>query len=377
MEYKYIIESSKDQLKNTYNKIHPKLEIIRGKIIQKFFDRFYNILNNQHEIQRHKSDEIITRFCWSNITYIDPVLPFHELDDYNTIQLQKDLHNYKYDDSVIIALKIFKFFNFYHKYFDKIYHSIDTHSMLIKIKIKDHGSYLQYKKYKVNYNKYIMDSLNTFYNGKYNGHVHTLYFVVLYRYNLLDGDGQQLSILPQFKLQLKKTFGINIELFGSCINRTYDSYCSLFYDIEQYFGSLGNFYNMKIEQGFYVANPPFDEEIMKTMATRFITFLDDATQNKNPLGFLITIPVWDYAVSKKQSRICKTSIAYDVKYECYEILKNSKYMSKCYELCKNDFKYYNIKNNAIIGAVNTFVIILKNDHLKIDMLQMDKIIENI
>lgn len=41
-------------------------------------------------------------------------------------------------------------------------------------------------------------------------------------------------------------FENQFELFASAINTYTNNYCSLFYDIEQYFGSQGNIFNYKI-----------------------------------------------------------------------------------------------------------------------------------
>ena len=45
---------------------------------------------------------------------------------------------------------------------------------------------------------------------------------------------------------LFKSYGVNFELYGSAINALSDNYCSLFYDIEKYFGSKGNFFDIEL-----------------------------------------------------------------------------------------------------------------------------------
>ena len=37
-----------------------------------------------------------------------------------------------------------------------------------------------------------------------------------------------------------------IELFGSVMNKSFKNYCGLFYDLEKYFGNIGNFFDIKI-----------------------------------------------------------------------------------------------------------------------------------
>ena len=79
-----------------------------------------------------------------------------------------------------------------------------------------------------------------------------------------------LGTLTKFKKDLSEQYSINFELFGSCFNHVYNKYCSLYYDLERYFGSVGNFFNIKLNEGIYFANPPFDETIMRNMGRQLL-----------------------------------------------------------------------------------------------------------
>jgi phosphorylated CTD-interacting factor 1 len=100
-------------------------------------------------------------------------------------------------------------------------------------------------------------------NRKINDSFIKLVMCIILRYNSLESYNQQLAILPDLNKYLHNKYNINFELFASSINCFYGNYCSLFFDLEKYFGSNGNFNLLNIKKGFYVANPPFDEEIIK------------------------------------------------------------------------------------------------------------------
>ncbi len=358
--YEYTINDSK----NIINKIHPKLEITRKIIIDKLFNQFYNsCIKINNKITKHKTDDFITRFCWKNISNFDSVIPFSKNNNYNYDQLKIDLFNYNIKLNDIFAdFNIEKYLLKYVKIYYKYYKQLDCNDNII---IQNIDNKLIYKnKYIVEYNDVVFDKLNKFYNNKFNNKL-SLIFCLLYRYNLMDAKNQQLAIIIPFKEQLKQDFGINIELFGSSINRYFDNYCSLFYDLEKHFGSLGNFFNFQPKQGLYMANPPYDEELMENMAKYLINCLNK-NNNQKPLGFVITIPIWDISTLKNISKKCNIKYQNMGPYKCYELLKKSKYFYSEYLFCKKNFPYYNFSLGEIIYASNTYIIIIKNTLLNID-----------
>jgi mRNA-degrading endonuclease RelE of RelBE toxin-antitoxin system len=357
-----------------YDKIHPKLEIYRGKVIEELIIRFYKILIIYNtNFYKAKAEDIICRLCWKNLSNYDSVIPYKPNEDYDITQLISDLKNFNFDHTTILKeLKLNKFLKYHITNFDVFYNSLNNNNEIIIT--KNASNELVYKKYTAKFNTIVLNKLNKFYNNEYHGAKEVLFFCVLYRYNILDSKNQQLSLNPDFKERLRDAYDINIELFGSCINRTYDNYCSLFYDLEKYFGSFGDFFNITPIQGLYTSNPPFDDQIMLSMSNKLVKCLDD-NNNKYPLGFIITIPVWDYEISKILKEKCKTQLSYPGKFKPYRILKDSKYLFKEYYYCKNDFKYYNFIKNEYINAVNTFVIIIKNDKLIFDLHKFEKIFD--
>jgi hypothetical protein len=121
--------------------------------------------------------------------------------------------------------------------------------------------------------------------------IHTHIFCLVARYETLSSYNQQLAVLPALYSHLQKHHGVDFELMGSPLNCFFTHFCSLFGDLEAAFGSRGNFNNLVLEKGFYVINPPFDEEIMRSCTERILAAMegDDA----GALSVLFAVPVWD------------------------------------------------------------------------------------
>ena len=361
-EYEYTPKSNK------YTMINPKLEIKRKKIIDKLFIKFYDICKKHKDnIKKYKTDTYLTLFCWKNLTDIDPVIPYKSDGNYNYEQLKIDIRTIGLDSKKVLdELNLPKLLRKYMKKFHKIYKSIDKNKV---INVREENNQLVFKKkYTVQYTDTIKNKFNKFYDGKYEKDKHILYFCILYRYSILSAGNQQLAMASNIKQDFKDDFNIDIELYGSCINRFYANYCSLFYDIEKYFGSVGDFNNIKPIRGMYFANPPFDEDIMGHTSKMIVKWLEEAEQNKKPLGFVMTVPVWDAKTQRKIKQRCNIRNVTDIeKYECRDILRASKYLYKEYVFCKKDFPFYNFTQDRYIYASNTYMFIVKNSFMKFDL----------
>lgn len=357
-EYEYTPKTNK------YTMIHPKLEIKRKRIIEKLFNKFYDICKKYDiRIKKYKTDTYLTLFCWKNLTDIDPVIPYRSNNNYDYEQLITDIKTLGLNPKKILdELKLPKLLRKYMKKFHDIYKSIDKNKT---IHIKEDKNQLIYKKkYMVDFADTIKNKFNKFYDGTYEKDKHILYFCILYRYSILSAGNQQLAMPSSIKQDFRDNFNIDIELFGSCINRFYSKYCSLFYDIEKHFGSLGNFNDIKPIRGMYFANPPFDEDIMAHTSTMIVKWLEKAEHNKKPLGFVMTVPVWDANTQRKIKKICNMRNVTDIeKYECRDILRASKYLYKEYVFCKKDFPYYIFTQDRYIYASNTYMFIIKNSFM--------------
>lgn len=155
-----------------------------------------------------------------------------------------------------------------------------------------------------------------------------------------------------------------IELFGSPLNTFSNHYCSLF-EFEKPFGSLGNFFEYKLEPNrLYLCNPPFEEETMNQMADRLISQLDTGVN----CVLFITMPVWD---SESQKKIGAKD--YGMKFEAFEKLKSCKYLVK-HKILNRNYKYYNFYLDKHIPVCNSHVMMLSDSSDK--SVIFDELIKN-
>lgn len=170
--------------------------------------------------------------------------------------------------------------------------------------------------------------------------------LLILRYSVLGTENQHLSFPPQLVLK----FNINVELFGSPFNTTSNNFCSPFFDIEKYFGSVGNFFDYELKSDKnYTFNPPYIEEFMNEATKKLLHQLDCI---KNYF-IIVNIPVWD-SESQKKYKFKDNNL----KFEAYSLLKNSSHFHSetiCY---KEIHKYYNYFTNSFISVSNTHTMIL-------------------
>jgi hypothetical protein len=202
--------------------------------------------------------------------------------------------------------------------------------------------------------KYNYDKLRNFYNGEpklFNFYI----WVILLRYNILSSNNHQLGISPIIINKLKNDFNLIHELFASPINCTLNSYCSIYLDVEKYFGSVGNFFSYDLKSGFYTFNPPYQVDIIEKGINKLFSYLD----KNEKYGFFITVPIWDNE-GKSNFNLNEKVIYND--FEIMYKVKKSKYLKLKLEIPKEKFSYldhnnFNVKN---ITIQNTYVFILAN-----------------
>jgi len=223
------------------------------------------------------------------------------------------------------------------------------------------------------YNKLVRKHESTKAKFKDNYNVDVLIWCLVKRYIYLKSYNQQLAVHPQTMKEMKQKFKVGFELFGSALNTYFDKYCSLFYDIEKYFGSFGSLNFFTPIKGNYTMNPPFDENLIKNSAKMIISSLK---KSKDNLRIFIWIPVWDSNGMEHIKKTCKDSKIYMQniygKYEGLEIIEKSGFMKCKRIICMQDITYYNymwFKNKI---AANTYLITLDN-HNKDDCKEIDSI----
>ena len=196
-----------------------------------------------------------------------------------------------------------------------------------------------------NYNEYNITNYEPSWIHEFDERV----FILYTRYNYLLSGSTQASIKPQFKKLLTEKLNIKIELFASAINSSYTNYCSLFYDIEQYFGGLGSYFNTEIRAGYYEINPPFEENIIIKVFNKVYNELINAQKNKLGLLFCIIIP-----------RMNLSNIP------SFLNLKDFEYFIKLYD--KKDFYYLHyekdFKYTLTRNIIDTYVIIYYTSYIK-------------
>tara|TARA_B110000483_G_scaffold156428_1_gene185728 strand:- start:1207 stop:3510 length:2304 start_codon:yes stop_codon:yes gene_type:complete len=349
--------------------IDPFIELKRYQLIQEIKNKIKIIFNNYK--LNIDVNNILPRFIMVQYKdksyYVDPIIPYNPN---NYTQLKKDLYylsNKKLKnneiDKLINELDLTNKFNNavdkLRKYIIVYTNNINKYNYNIKIEDSDDFMYIDFNV--ENQDEYFYNSLNlnkfklhkSLYNKLVENYIYKkndnnfkkLLVCLLLRYNTLESYNQQLSINPEFKNIIKKKYKINFELFASSINCTYNNYCSFFYDIEKNFNSKGYFSNIELKKGFYVSNPPFDEEIMKKMSLKFVESLKD--KKNEELSVLITIPYWlnsDYG-----------------DYESYKILKDSGLITYEKEIEKEDSIFFDYYKNKYIRPCKIFLIIIQNE----------------
>ena len=207
-----------------------------------------------------------------------------------------------------------------------------------------------------------------------NYNLDTLVWCLLFRYITLGSHNHQLAVIPSVMNKLKTNYNLNIELFASGINHYFDNYCSLFYDIEKHFGSCGSFFNFKPIRGLFGFNPPYENNLMENGVNKIISHLDSSELENEPLGFVVTIPIWDkegkdIMENDFNSKPGKNmSIDYG-DYNVINIIENSPYLKLKKMVPKYNFSYLDYFNMIYKDKTiqNTYVILLTNSHLKLDV----------
>jgi hypothetical protein len=297
---------------------YENLEKNYEEIINKILDEFIDYLNIQLDIlSKYK---ISPFYLNSKDNYqINKKLILQKRDD-NTLQF------YKYKISVSFGIKNKRLINI----LDNILLPVDVYN---KLKSRYTG------------NPKDMD---------------TIIWIIIFRYQLLGSNNHQLGILPNIILQMKTDYNLNFECFASAINSTLNNYCSIYYDLEKFFGSRGNFFNLDIIEGTYSFNPPYQKNIMDDGIKKLFNFLETAENNNKILTFIMTIPIWD----KEGQEILNQQNKID--YGDFQIMKDvkeSKYFINLRIITKDDFTYldHNFKLYKNKTIQNTYIILLSTN----------------
>ena len=161
------------------------------------------------------------------------------------------------------------------------------------------------------------------------------------RYMSIGIRGQQWNMPFKNYKYLNDRFNIEIEGFASPINSQLikissdKKFCSIFYDTDKYFGSLGNFFDLDISNKSICVNPPYMEPILIKTLDKILELVDN-----NVRTFTI-MPYWE---DSKIINIIKDHAVY------YEILENKKH-------------YYedSINNKKIIAKFPSIIAVFEKE----------------
>ena len=125
-------------------------------------------------------------------------------------------------------------------------------------------------------------------------------FCLLCRYDTLQGAGLQAALPGAVMDVLLRRFECCTECFASPLNCRYDSFGSVFFDVDAAFGSLGSFFDLDFLTigGCYQANPPFCESVIHQMGRKIQVSL--TCNQDQPLMFVVFVPAWKESAAYQQ-----------------------------------------------------------------------------
>ena len=316
------------------NGSNPYLEIQRYNLWNNIINKLYKFLKSKNIklVSKNKKEKDILQnnlSVWISLNQMerkesyDPFFPYKA--KYNDGLVKNLIDNAKLSESK--AIKTMKEFN------------------LPKLCDDACDEIKEYESKKQNYNgdmKYFLEKV----------------FCVMLRYETLSGKSHQFAMETKFKDALRKEYNVNIELFGSPINFYYDYFGSLFYDTDKYFGSLGSFHNININEGFIIANPPYEELLLDKMVQKFIK---NIKKESKPISISFGLPKW----GKYR------------KFDAIELTKNSKY-TKFYRCMNREVFWYDTftKKRMIIPEHCRTVIQNSKGEIKFNLNKFNNLINN-
>lgn len=274
-------------IKDNYIRLPYLIDIMSIFIINHQFKENYDVIfdsispfNKLNIIKFLKEDKCLTTISNENINNVIDILPklsksylkyFKKIKNCQFIEQIQFTINYNIiEDKVIILVEI--------KNNDKL------NKLTKKLNI-----YLHIFKHLVKlYNTKILNNFIS--NDIIDNKVIEYIYILFLRYTFFSNGNNQASILPSFKKLLKTKLNIKVELFGSPLNTSNSIFCSLFYDIDYYFGSIGDYFNTNIIKGYYEINPPFDSCLINKIIDKSLKELVNAEINKLPLLFFFILP---------------------------------------------------------------------------------------
>ncbi|KAF4663625.1 mRNA (2'-O-methyladenosine-N(6)-)-methyltransferase [Perkinsus chesapeaki] len=159
-------------------------------------------------------------------------------------------------------------------------------------------------------------------------------WLLLHRYYTLfgtksgEGRGWQLGTPTEAMELMTDRFRVSHECFASPLNATLSSFCSLFYDTDSFFGSVGSFFRLPLDD-FPAAceiGPPYEPGLMLKAVLKVEKILARACKT-----FVFVVPDWDNC-------------------ESIDSIKQSKYNIGSVSLDKEEHRYKNGFQHMVLKA---------------------------
>jgi len=309
-EFKYIDINIK------YNKISIDMEYYRWSSIKKIKNKIFNIFN-KYKIKPIKNDlytnidNVVARILFENfssekIKEIEDGLLYYKK---NSKSLLNDLkttftkNNNKIQS--VICNKIIKEIDLENE-IEKcliVIKKMNSITIESKVNIKSNKTKTHFcidvplnnnKNVKIKIPMCVYVKLQTRYNEykkhkKHNYKLDDIIICLMLRYNSLSSIGNQMGIPIDVKKKLKHC-NVDFEGFASSFNHYCKYYCSMFYDIEKYFGSIGPYQNITYIKGIYMLNPPYEKNLLNNMVLNIIKNLN---KSRKHLCFMFGTPTWE------------------------------------------------------------------------------------
>ncbi len=304
----------------------------------------YVLFPKKRYIKKHETflkDDLLYNYSMTDMEFRQIIEIILETNNFCTTQIKE--HTQSIIDENIIVNK--QFDNDYIKL--QIFHK--QYPNIFKIKVKDY------------------DRLKTLFVKNDGFDMFVCVLMTRYKYYGVVKEGISLSAGDVYDFIKKYNYGNEtLEAFAGTLNSNLTNYCSLFYDIEKYFGSKGSFLNLNLDECKYniiISNPPYITNVMDLSSTILVNFL-----NCNNSMIIVVIPDWrskDEYDNDKQLQISineHEQVRQLTRYNGYYNLRVSKYFK--YVMCVGDYAYYNFfQGTQKVIRDNTLFVVLSNGHI--------------
>lgn len=149
--------------------------------------------------------------------------------------------------------------------------------------------------------------------------------------------GQFWGLHPEFYRKISENYEKPMECFASPFNHNLKKYYSPVPKIDKHFGSKGNFFKKFLKSGYdcYVMNPPFVEDIMKSVFDLSVTKLDTTTSD---ITIFYYLPNWQDMINpfmetlEKKGHYCRHHVFHKNETFVYDYINSKKYPNVSFEL---------------------------------------------